>query len=138
MQEPRIIQFDKIGDSSLGYISIAEVSHQIPFDIKRVYWTYFTPNEVQRGYHAHKKLNQVIVAVSGVIKFQLKDQSGNSKEYVLDDPSKGLYIPQLYWREISFSHNAVLLCLASEVFSEKDYIRKYEDFISYGKENEKP
>ncbi len=128
---PHIIEFEKIGDSSLGYISVAEVKDQIPFDIKRVYWTYYTPDEVQRGFHAHKELNQVIIAVSGIIKIKLIDQEKNEQEFILDKPSKGLLISELYWREISFSHNAVLLCLASEVFKESDYIRDFDEFLAH-------
>lgn len=131
MEKPQIIQFKGIGSSELGYISVAEAQDLVPFDIKRVYWTYFTPHNVQRGFHAHKELRQVIMAVSGIIRFTLKDQKGNTLEFVLDNPSQGLFIPKLYWREISFSHNAVLLCLASEVFTENDYIRDYEQFIAF-------
>ncbi|MFY0631078.1 MAG: WxcM-like domain-containing protein [Flavobacteriaceae bacterium] len=127
-EQPHIIKFDQIGSSSLGYISVAEIEDQIPFDIKRVYWTYFTPNNVQRGFHAHKELFQVIVAVSGIIKFKLIDNEGKEEVYTLDDPSIGLFIPKKYWREISFSHNAVLLCLASEKYDENDYIRDFNDF----------
>lgn len=129
--KPFIIDFESIGDSQLGYISVAEVQNQVPFGIERAYWTYYTPNEVQRGFHAHKELQQVLVAVSGVIKFKLIDQNKNELEFVIDNPSKGLYIPRLYWREISFSHNAVLLCLASQVYNEEDYIRSFEDFLLY-------
>ena len=127
---PQIIYFQKIGDPSTGYISIAEIEKNIPFKIKRVYWTYFTPNQVNRGFHAHKELQQVIVAVSGIIKFKIKNNIGDELEFILDDPSKGLIIPKMYWREISFSHNAVLLCLASELFKEEDYIRNYKEFIT--------
>jgi hypothetical protein len=125
---PCIIEFEKIGDSSLGYISIAEKSRNMPFEIKRSYWTYFTPNEVIRGHHAHKELSQVIVAVAGTIKFFLEDINGLKTEYVLSNPWQGLFIPPLHWRTIEFSHNAVLLCLASEEYSETDYIRDYKQF----------
>jgi len=128
IEKPHIIEFNKIGSSELGYISVAENKDQIPFDIKRVYWTYLTPNEVQRGFHAHKKLSQVIVAVSGTIKLTLKDKEGLEYAFVLDNPSIGLYIPKKYWREISFFQNAVLLCLASDKFDENDYIRDFNDF----------
>ena len=127
--EPKLIEFNKIGNPSLGYISVAQMSDTIPFEIKRVYWTYFTPNHVKRGAHAHKKLHQVIVAVSGSIELALKDRTGNEFKFVLDNPSKGLYIPNGYWRDIQFSHNAVLLCLASAIYSEEDYIRDFTTFI---------
>jgi hypothetical protein len=128
--KPYIIDFPKIGNPEPGYISVAEAQKNIPFDIKRVYWTYFTPNEVKRGGHSHKKLNQFIFAVSGIITFKIEDALGNKEQFILDNPSKGLFIPEKIWRDIEFSHNAVLLCLASEVYDEKDYIRDYNEFKS--------
>ena len=125
---PYILEFDKIGSSSLGYISIAEKTRNMPFEIKRAYWTYFTPNEVIRGQHAHKELCQVIIAVAGNIKFTLEDINGKKTDFVLSNPSQGLFIPPYHWRTIEFSHNAVLLCLASEEYTELDYIRDYEKF----------
>ncbi|WP_407403369.1 sugar 3,4-ketoisomerase [Chryseobacterium sp.] len=130
-REPQIININRIGSSELGFISIAEEHHNIPFDIKRVYWTYYTPQDVTRGGHAHKDLQQVIFAVSGTITFNLTDQLGNKKTVVLSNPSEGLYLPKLIWRDIHFTHNAVLLCLASEHYSEADYFRDYEDFKNY-------
>ena len=129
MKAPQLIQFNKIGEPSLGYISVAEEAENIPFRIKRVYWTYFTPNHVKRGNHAHKELQQVIIAVSGVIEFTLIDKQNNRQVFVLDNPDKGLFIPKGYWREIKFSHNAVLLCLASEKYDENDYIRDFDEFL---------
>jgi dTDP-4-dehydrorhamnose 3,5-epimerase-like enzyme len=132
-KDPKIFFFDKIGSSDLGYITIAEEQKNIPFEIKRVYWTYYTPQDVVRGGHAHKALEQVIFAVSGTITFNTEDQEGNKETFVLDHPNKGLYIPNLIWREIHFTHNAVLLCLASELYSEEDYFRDFEEFKNYNK-----
>lgn len=131
MKAPHIISFDKIGSSALGYITIAEEHKNIPFNIKRVYWTYYTPQDVVRGGHAHKFLEQIIFAVSGTITFNTEDQEGNKKTFVLDHPSKGLYLPNMTWRDIHFTHNAVLLCLASEHYSEDDYFRDFEEFKNY-------
>ncbi len=128
MEKPVIIEFSKIGSSSLGYITVAEEIKNIPFEIKRVYWTYFTPHDVQRGGHAHKELEQVIFAVSGIIEFTTEDIQGNKETFVLESPEKGLYIPGKIWRDIKFSHNAVLLCLASMFYTEDDYIRDYSEF----------
>lgn len=127
--KPQIINFNTFGSSDLGYISVAEQLQNVPFKIKRVYWTYYTPNDIERGNHAHKKLEQIIVAVSGSITFVLEDNIHNRTEYILNTPSIGLYIPKMYWRKIKFSHNAVLLCLASELFNENDYIREYNEFF---------
>lgn len=123
----------KIGSANLGYISVVENSENIPFDIKRVYWTYFTPQDILRGGHAHKDLHQLIVAVSGKIIFNTENLEGNKEEFILDNPHTGLYLPTKIWRDIKFSHNAVLLCLASEKYTEDDYIRNYEEFLNYGK-----
>lgn len=132
---PHITIFNKIGSSQLGYITIAEAQKNVPFDIKRVYWTYYTPQDVIRGGHAHKELEQIIFAVSGTITFETEDKEGNTDTFILDSPSSGLYIPKLIWRNIKFSHNAVLLCLASQLYDENDYFRSYEDFKSYPSPN---
>ena len=126
--EPHFVSFEQIGTPALGYISIAEVTDNVPFKVKRVYWTYFTPNHVERGNHAHIELEQIIVCVSGIIEFKLENVSGQQFNFILNEPSKGLYIPPGYWREMKFSHNAVLLCLASLRYDEKDYIRDYSEF----------
>ena len=117
-----------IGNAELGYISVAEEVKNIPFSIKRVYWTYYTPQNVIRGGHAHRELEQLIVSVSGKIVFNVEDIESNKFNFVLDQPNLGLYLPPLTWRDIQFSHNAVLLCLSSDVFTEADYIRTYDEF----------
>jgi dTDP-4-dehydrorhamnose 3,5-epimerase-like enzyme len=127
MPTPSLIDFSKIGSPSLGYISVAQNS-KLPFEIKRVYWTYFTPDSVIRGHHAHHELEQIIFATSGRIEFTLEDIYGERQHFVLDSPNRGLYVPRLYWRTIKFSHNAVLLCLASMEYVEEDYIRDFNEF----------
>jgi len=128
LDKPCFFEIGSIGESSLGYISVAEVSKNIPFEIKRVYWTYYTPNNVIRGKHAHRELQQIIFAVSGEIKLKTEDKYGNKVDFVLNDPKKGLYLPPFVWRDIQFSHNAVLLCLASLEYDERDYFRDYKEF----------
>ncbi|HBB25802.1 MAG TPA: dTDP-6-deoxy-3,4-keto-hexulose isomerase [Bacteroidetes bacterium] len=125
---PSLIVVPQIGSSRLGYISVAEAGSQVPFEIRRVYWTYYTPNDVQRGGHAHRELEQLIFAVAGTITFNVIDRFGDQQTIVLDKPEVGLYIPPLTWRDIRFSHNAVLLCLASEVYTVDDYIRTIDEF----------
>lgn len=126
---PELREFSPIGSPALGYITVGESNINIPFDIKRVYWTYYTPNDVSRGGHAHKKLEQMIFAVSGRIIFNTEDRYGNKKKFELEKPHIGLYIPPYTWRDIQFSHSAVLLCLASKCYEESDYIRDYEEFL---------
>lgn len=127
MPLPHLVEFSKIGSPELGYISVGENS-RLPFAVQRVYWTYFTPDSVIRGHHAHHRLEQLIFATSGRIEFTLEGLDGKLETFILDSPNLGLYIPRLYWRTIKFSHNAVLLCLASMEYSAEDYIRDYTEF----------
>jgi len=128
MNKPCLINLNSIGDRSLGYITVLQHPETISFEIKRVYWTYYTPNEVIRGNHAHRALHQVIVATSGTINFELENVNGGKYNFKLDNPGVALYIPPLHWRTIQFSHNAVLLCMASNEYDQDDYIRDYGYF----------
>lgn len=128
MKEPHLIALKAIGSSGIGYLTVAEYPSNVPFPVKRTYWTYFTPNNVERGNHGHKELEQVIIAVNGVIEFELESINGKKYSFKLDNPDTGLYIPKKYWRVIHFSHSAVLLCLASLEYDKDDYIRNYADF----------
>ena len=125
--EPKIIQFPKIGSSSLGYISLAE-NETLPFDVKRIYWTYFTPEDVERGGHSHIELQQILVAMAGTITVKIEMHNGIKQVFILDSPNKGLLIPKLCWREMKYTHNAVQMCIASMAFDERDYIRDYKEF----------
>jgi len=124
---PAIIKFPKIGNSSLGYISLAE-KENLPFTVNRIYWTYFTPEDVERGGHSHLELEQILVAVAGSITIRTEMQNGEKHTFILDSPDKGLLIPKLCWREMKYSHNAVQMCIASIAYDESDYIRDYEAF----------
>lgn len=126
---PQIIEIPKVGNPAIGYISIAEFEKEVPFEIKRVYWTYYTPQDVIRGGHAHKKLYQLIFAISGQITFTIEDLQGIVKIFELTEPNKGLLLTPNTWRQIKFTHSAVLLCLASEKYDETDYIRDYNEFL---------
>lgn len=122
---PQLIDFPKIGSRDIGYVSIAE---KLPFDIKRVYWTYYTPEDVARGGHAHYELEQILIAVSGTITVHTQTVTGEDNRFILTNPNQGLYIPKMCWRNLKYSHNAVQICLASQEYTEKDYIRNYETF----------
>jgi hypothetical protein len=133
---PFIIQFPKIGQSSLGYISIAE-KENLPFIPQRVYWTYFTPEEVERGGHSHYNLQQILIAVSGKIIITTELKNGKKQEFILDSPDKGLYIPKMCWRTMKYTHNSVQICIASIEYDPEDYIRNYDDFKKTNFLNEK-
>lgn len=126
----RIINFQKHGDSR-GMLIALESNKEIPFEIKRVYYMYDTIKNVRRGYHAHKKLKQILICIHGSCKIHL-DDGRNTIEVVLDKPYEGLYIDNDIWREMyDFTSDAVLMVLASELYDESDYIRDYNDFLEF-------
>ena len=126
-KQPKIIEFPKLGMPSIGYISPAE-NDNLPFIVKRIYWTYFTPEDVERGGHSHYELEQILVAVAGKITVMTEMPGEITNTFILESPHQGLLIPKLCWREMKYSHNAVQMCLASLEYDEKDYIRKYDEF----------
>ncbi|MBI3519564.1 MAG: FdtA/QdtA family cupin domain-containing protein [Bacteroidetes bacterium] len=125
---PYLIDLTPLGSNEIGFLTAVEFPAIVPFEIKRVYWTYLTPQDVERGRHAHKELEQFIVAVAGKIEFDLESRDGKFLKYTLDNPAKALYIPKGYWRTIRFTSDAVLLCLASLKYDKDDYIRDYNEF----------
>ncbi len=126
--QPHLIEFKKIGDSSIGYISVAENQKDIPFKIERVFWTYFTPEDVVRGHHAHYKTEQVLIAATGWIKVETENRLGEKNTFLLDKPNQGLYLPPNCWHTMKYSHSSVQLVFASTVYIESDYIRDYNEF----------
>lgn len=124
----KLIDMDIHGDNRGKLIAI-EGTKNIPFDIKRVYYIYDTIPEESRGFHAHKALEQLIVAIDGACQFVLDD--GKTREKVwLNSPNKALYIGKNMWREMKhFSYGCKLMVLASEYYDEKEYIRSYDEFL---------
>ncbi len=122
------INLPPLGDER-GSLVALEAAKTIPFDIQRVYYLFDTKPGVSRGFHAHKKLQQVAVCVTGQCRMVL-DDGKERKEVWLDSPTQGLLISNMVWREMhDFSPDCVLLVLASEHYDEADYIRSYEDFL---------
>ncbi|MBW7840016.1 MAG: FdtA/QdtA family cupin domain-containing protein [Chitinophagaceae bacterium] len=132
MNEPYLIQFPRIGKTIEGYISVAE-GENLPFEVKRVYWTYFTPESIQRGGHAHHLLEQILVAVAGKIVVNTQMPGGKVRKFILESADQGLFMPKYCWHEMQYSHNAVQICIANMVYQESDYIRDYEEFLKLGK-----
>jgi len=123
-----IIEVPRINDPR-GNLSFIEENNHIPFSIKRVYYLYDVPGGASRAGHAHKKLQQLIISMSGSFDVILKDGFAE-KKYQLNRSYKGLYIPPMVWREIeNFSSGGVCMVLASEFFDESDYFRDYRGFI---------
>ena len=123
------MEFPKVGNPSLGFISIAE-KQDLPFVPKRIYWTYYTPEDVERGGHSHFDLQQILLAVAGKIEVTTELLDGQKLHFILDKPNMGLYIPKMCWRTMKYTHNAVQICIASNEYDEKDYIRDYDIFLN--------
>ncbi len=129
LQNCNIIPIPKIQEPR-GNLSVIE-KDSIPFEIKRVYYLYDVPAGSERGGHAHKNLQQFLVALSGSFDVVLHDGTA-TKIVTLNKPFEGLLISNGIWRELkNFSSGSVCLVLASSVFSEEDYIRNFDAFLNY-------
>ncbi|GAA6768337.1 sugar 3,4-ketoisomerase [Flavobacterium johnsoniae] len=125
----QIISIPKI-EERRGNLSVIE-NETIPFDIKRVYYLYDVPTGSERGGHAHKDLQQFLVALSGSFDVVLND--GKEEQIItLNKPYEGLLINSGIWRELrNFSSGSICLVVASEVYIEEDYIRDFDEFLEY-------
>lgn len=129
----RIVQLPKI-HSRAGNITALENNLTVPFEVKRVYYLYDVPGGEERGGHAHKELQQFIIAVSGSFDVVLNDGE-NMRTVHLDRPFNGLHIVPSIWRElVNFSSGSICLVLASRKYEETDYIRAFEDFLVFRNE----
>ncbi|WP_347157979.1 sugar 3,4-ketoisomerase [Pontibacter chitinilyticus] len=124
---PYTFPFHSIGSPAEGFVTTTQCAGNLPFAVKRVFWTHGTPAAVVRGRHAHKATEQVLVAVQGRIRVAV-DNGSTQQTFILDAPDQGLYLPPLHWANLNFEEGALLLCLTSSDFSEADYIRSYEAF----------
>lgn len=122
------IQLQKHGDHR-GMLVALEKDRNVPFDIRRVYYLFATKNDVHRGQHAHRHLKQLVVTVRGSVTMMLDDGSG-PLEVELNDPSQGLLIGHMVWRELyNFSDDCVLMVLADQLYDPGDYITDYHAFL---------
>lgn len=113
-----------------GSIVVAEVGDHLPFAVDRAYWLHGVPEGAHRGGHAHRDLQQVLVAVSGSLTVHL-DDGASQAAFRLDRPDRGLLIGSMVWRELSdFSEGAVCLVLASHRYDESDYFRDHAEFLA--------
>ncbi len=128
----KLVYLPKIADPR-GSLTVAESLDSIPFEIKRVYWLYDVPGGGSRGGHAHRRLRQMLVAVSGAFHVTL-DNGFERKTVLLNHPYQGLLIDQGIWRTLDdFSSGAVCLVLASEHYDAADYIEDYDEFLEYAR-----
>ncbi len=124
----KMISFQQHGDDR-GNLVVAEFGKEIPFVTKRIYYIYGVSDNKRRGFHSHRNLKQIYIAITGNCKVMLTNGK-ETEEIVLNKPYEGLYIGHDIWREIyDFSADCTLMVLASDVFLESDYIRKYDEYI---------
>jgi len=129
-----VIELNRIHNRS-GNLTSIEGMNNIPFNLKRLYYLYDVPGGAERGGHAHKKLEQLIVAASGCFDVVL-DDGKNRKVVELNRSYYGLYVVPGIWREIiNFSSGAICLVLASEKYDAADYLRDYNEYLIYKNEN---
>ena len=125
-----LVELQKIKNRA-GNLSVVENSNSIPFDIARVYYIYDVPGGSDRGGHAHKDLEQYVIAVSGAFDIQL-DDGKNKKTVRLDRPFLALHIKKGIWRETrNFTSGAICMVIASHKYDNEDYIHDYEDFLKF-------
>ena len=124
----KLIEFKINGDERGSLVSL-ESQKNIPFVIKRVYYLFDTQDGVRRGFHAHKKLKQILICVAGSCDVLL--DNGKEKMVVnLSNPNTGLLVESMIWHEMfNFSHDCVLMVLADDYYDEADYIRSYDEFV---------
>jgi len=114
---------------SFGNLCFLEGERDFPFQVKRVYFIHSEKAGAHRGFHAHKSLKQVLVCLFGEIKIIL-DDGNNKAEVLLNEPTRGLLLPEMIWREMIWEKDDSILCvLASDYFDENDYIRDYDEFL---------
>lgn len=124
----KIIDLPRINDPR-GNLTFVEGGQHIPFAIQRVYYLYDVPGGAERGGHAHRDLQQLIIAMSGSFDIHL-DDGVNKRTVHMNRSYFGLYVPTMIWREIdNFSSGAVCMVLASERYSEADYYREHDEFV---------
>jgi len=133
LQDCRIIDLPRISDTR-GNLTFIESDRHVPFNIKRVYYLYDVPGGAERGGHAHIKLEEFIIAMSGSFDVVL-DDGFDRRNFHLNRSYFGIYIPKMIWRELNnFSSGSVCMVLASECFDEADYFRDYDKFLKVVKQ----
>lgn len=134
--ESSMVELDRHHSDRRGNLTVVENGKTLPFDVRRVYYLYDVPGGESRGAHAHKELSQLIIAASGSFTVTLDD--GKCKRtYFLNRPYQGLYVKPGMWRDLGdFSSGAVCMVLASDIYKTDDYIRTYEEFLQFRKDNE--
>ena len=128
IEEPRLI-YAPIFPSNSGDLSVIDETTGLPFQMKRIFYVYNNPIGSKRGDHAHKKLKEFILCLAGKIQVFNISLLGKKSSFILDKPDKGLYIPEKTWTyQVNLSEDSIYCVIASDIYIEEDYIRKFEKF----------
>lgn len=128
LDKVKLLNLPEKGDER-GSLIVIEENKDISFDIKRLFYMYGSNDGITRGQHANKNSEFILINVAGSSKVKVDDGKGSTKEYTLDKPNIGLYIPNMIWKDMyDFSKDSVLLVLSNQYYDENEYIRDYEQF----------
>ncbi len=126
---PTFIDLPTVPDPR-GPLTFAERDTPLPFQPRRVYWIHGIPEGAERGGHAHRRTHEVIVCLAGSFRVTLQNPRHESMTLALDSPSRGIYVPPMWWRQIDhYAGGAVCLVIASLDFDEEDYLRDPDAFF---------
>jgi dTDP-4-dehydrorhamnose 3,5-epimerase-like enzyme len=129
LNQCKIIDLPRFTDER-GSLGVIEVGEHTPFEVKRIYYLFDVPDQAERGVHAHKKLQQLIVPICGSFDILLDDGT-ERKKFTLNNPTQGILITNMIWRELdNFSPGTVCMVFASEHYDDNDYYHIYEEFIA--------
>jgi hypothetical protein len=128
MNEPFLIAFEKMGSPEIGFLTVAQYGEYLPFEIKRVFWNYQVPEGVERGNHAYRTTQQVLVVLHGRVEVKLESVEGRQTQFLLRHPHEGLLVPPLCWRKVQFYDQAIMAVFSSNEFDPDDHLRDYETF----------
>ena len=132
----QMLEFTENGDNR-GRLVVVEGAKDIPFEIARIFYIYDSDADVVRGQHANRKSEFVLINVAGSCKVKVLDGKGNEAVFILNRPHTGIYLPTMVWKDMyDFSKDSVLLCLASQHYDPQEYIRDYDEFLAFEKQQE--
>ncbi|MBC3541259.1 sugar 3,4-ketoisomerase [Rufibacter sediminis] len=124
--EPYLLSFLQLPDAG-GTLVSTQDSAGLPFAARRIFWVFAADHPTERGGHAHRTTEEVLTVVQGNVRVETQTAQ-EKREFYLDAPAQGLYIPPFCWITVHPSPNAILCCMTSTVFEESDYIREYAEF----------
>lgn len=129
LPDVKLIKFKENGDER-GHLVVLEGETSVPFAIQRVFYIYGSDENVIRGRHANRRSEFVLINICGTSRVRVTDGLGYEETFVLDQPHIGIYLPKMVWKDMyGFSKDSILLCLASEHYDSKEYIRNFDDFL---------